>query len=94
MDRRLAVGMLGAATLGALSSGDARAEAVESNPVAAKLTGRRVVVFSEGSNFQATVEFVDGSLLWLKDVRMAAGPKAKEAVVDISACQLIMLEDD
>jgi hypothetical protein len=94
MDRRMAVGMLGAATLGALATREARADDTDTNPMAARLNGRRVVIYSDHFNIQATVESSNGTLLWLRDVATTEGPSAKEAVVDISACKLIMLADE
>jgi len=94
MDRRLAVGMLGAATLGALATREARADDADANPIAARLKGRRVTIFSDGGSYQATVEFMVGSLLWLSDVEMGGGPSISEAVVDISACRLVVLKDE
>lgn len=94
MDRRVAVGMLGAATLGALSAGEARADDAETNPVAARLKGRRVTIFAADTSYRATVEFMSGSLLWLRDVEMGGGAPVKEAVVDISACKVVLLKDE
>jgi hypothetical protein len=94
MDRRLAVGMLGAATLGALTTQEARADTADPNPIATRLKGRRIVIYSDDFNCQATVETSAGTLLWLRDVSTTDGPSANEAVVDISACKLIMLADE
>jgi hypothetical protein len=89
MDRRLAVGMLGAATLGALTSREARADDAETNPIAAKLKGRRVAVFTSDMSYQGTVDVVSGSLMYLRDLSWEGDSRVREAVVDISACSIV-----
>jgi hypothetical protein len=93
MDRRMAVGMLGAATIGALSTRQARADDSETSPIAAKLKGRRVAVFAGDLSYEGTVDMVVGSLLYLSDVRWGDDGRVKEAVVDFSACNIVALAD-
>jgi len=86
--------MLGAATLSALATSEARADDAETNPIAAKLKGRRVTIFTVTSSYRATVEFMVGSQLWLRDVEMGGGPSINEAIVDMTACTLVALHEE
>lgn len=93
MDRRLAVGMLGAATIGALATREARADDSESNPIARQLKGRRVAVWAGQFSYEGTVEMVADSVLYLKDVRAPEQPSVREVVVHMAACSMIIVAE-
>jgi hypothetical protein len=85
--------MLGAATLGALTTREARADDADSNPIAHQLRGRRVGVWSGEFYIEGKVEIVADSALYLSGVKLRGEPHNGNVVVHMAACQFVTLLD-
>ena len=96
MNRRNVVGAIGAMVVG-VGAGASAAEEGGSKSIAERLQGRRVRIYPQDLTtfILGTVDRVEGTLIYLKDVKFPITEHPRDALIDASAVRLItVLETD
>lgn len=95
MNRRALLGALGVSVGGAILTAKNKTSAQETTPqpIAERLVGRRIRVYTNtlDSFFLGTVDKVEGSLIYLKDVRVPLTEPARDALIDTRSVRLITI---
>ncbi len=93
MNRRAAFGIIGTTVAGVTAGVTSHAVAQDKTPqsIADRIVGRRVRVYPDTINnfFLGTVDRVEGSLIYLKDVRVPITEPAHDALIDTRSVRLI-----
>jgi hypothetical protein len=95
MNRRNLLGVMGASMAATVAMGatDVIAQQQKDQSISDRLHGRRIRVYPESLEafFLGTVDRVEGSLIYLKDVKVPITEPVRDALVDTRAVRLITI---